>query len=215
MGQLLQRAEDELYDYDPAHDPDPDPAIEATSTATARGPRGAGGDNAEHEDEDDDDEEALEFWAHFRARQAAAAAQALRQARDFRREWSAANGLCHLRIVGRRILPPPPASEEGAASAAAAAVGATGGLGWEWHPPRGQGDAGAAKAAAAGAAGAAASESDVEAETGGEHPSGTARGYFGGVVGSVAGRGARLWSRDRGRRQEQHLGEEEEEVLAR
>jgi hypothetical protein len=175
---------------------------------------------------DEDDEEAR-FWAQFKDQQRAAAAAARRQERDFRREWSAANGLCHLRVVGRRIRPsslpsstptPTPPATGGGGRVEGRRRRAEG-PGWEWHGPPGA----SAKISDADAD----AEMEEEEEDEEEHPSGTVRGYIGAPVGCVTGRGARLWGRGWGRgqgrlvvmqeeEQQQLQGEgEEEEVFAR
>lgn len=201
--QLLQRAEDELYDYDPASDDKDD---EKGGGAAAAGASAAGGKEEEVEKEDEE----ARFWAHMRAQQAQAVAQAQAQARAFRREWSVANGLCHLRVVGRRIeLPSTPAAGAAAEGLAAEAQAHQGrrrhqrraaGPGWEWHAPArhrhrmGDDEEEGLLSAAS---------SDAE----GEPPSGTARGYFGAPLPAVVG--TRVWKR------QQLDGEEEEEVFAR
>lgn len=146
------------------------------------------------------DEEAR-FWAHYRAQQRAAALQVQRQERAFRREWSSANGFCHLRVVGVGIVGGKPAGaaqedEQGHHQPQRQrARRRAAGPGWEWHAPLRRTDDGGERIDEA--------ASDVNAE----HPSGTARGYFGARPAAVVGRGGRVLVRGG--------VPEEEEVFAR
>lgn len=168
--ELVQRAEDELYDE---YGSDQSKAEEVLPETAAK-------------DEEETMDEEARFWLQYQAQQQAAAAEGARQERAFRREWSSANGLCYLRVVGRRIPKPSHAPTAGTAAStvdagggAGRAVTATSGPGWEWHPPPEGMDDGEEEALG---------ESYVEA------------------VAAVAGRKARLWSREE---------EEEEEVFLR
>ena len=191
---LLRRAEDELHDCDPALDKDDD-------ADAAGAPAGAGAEGEVLDEE-------ARFWAQYRAQQRAAALQAQRQERAYRREWSSANGFCHLRVVGVGIVGGKPAAaaqdEQGHHQPQRQrARRRAAGPGWEWHAPlRRTDDAGESMDEAA---------SDEDAE----HPSGTARCFFEAPPAAVVGRKARVRLRG-GVPEGQGLQPEgEEEVFAR